>query len=214
MAALAKRRSNRDLSYLRRIFNRAREAGIDAPFLETKLFPQAPGRVRWLTDEEEEYLLVQCARHIRPAVIFLTDSGCRIDEARVLAWKQLRFTLERVYLIVNAEDTKKQAAVGKPLPMRTSDMLRQMKENALGEYVFAYVDRKNKTRKLGDIKTGFNAACRHAGIVDCHIHDLRHHYASKAYSTRDRDHSRAKIARSQRPANDATLCTPCAANPQ
>jgi integrase len=176
--------ANRFVSYLRSILNRA----VDdwhvlgkAPAI--KLHKEPPGRVRWLEVEEEKKLLDACNEPTRNIVMFLMDSGCRKEEAITLTWKQVMFDDTRVRVILGAEDTKNKTAVGKPLPSRSGDLLRKLRDRKPNYTDRVFLHRRNEKRELSPYEDGFdtafNAACRRAGIKDFRIHDLRHHYATK-----------------------------------
>ena len=174
--------ANREISYLRAIINRAASDWnvSTAPF-RVRMFREPPGRVRWLTPDEEQRLLKESAPHLRDVLTFLMDTGCRKEEALSLTWREIVFDGDRVRIIIGAERAKNATASGRAVPRRTADLLRRLHaERPRGsDRVFLYSRRGAKPRQLRAIKTAFNAACRRAGIDDLRIHDLRHHYASR-----------------------------------
>lgn len=181
--------ANREVSYMRAIINRAaNDWNISTAPFRVKMFREPPGRVRWLTPDEEKRLLDECSSHLRPIVTFLMDTGCRKDEALNLTWRDVALEDDdRVRIRIEADRTKNAAATGKAVPKRTADLLRQLyKDRPEGaDRVFLFVPKTKKgktprpTRPLGNIHIGFKAACRRAKIEDFNIHDLRHHYASR-----------------------------------
>jgi len=179
--------ANREISYMRAIINRAaNDWNISTAPFRVKMFREPPGRVRWLSPEEEKRLLDECSSHLRPIVTFLMDSGCRKEEALSLTWRDVVFEEDRVRIRIGADRAKNATANSKAVPKRTAELLRQLlKERPEGaERVFLFVPKSKKGEKLsprplGNIHIGFKAACRRAKIEDFNIHDLRHHYASR-----------------------------------
>lgn len=78
-----------------------------------------------------------------------------------------------------------------PMSRRVRDILRTLCEDVTaGAYVFRSV--RTGTR-INDIKKGFTAACREAGVADFTFHDLRHTWASRAAELGVRKHVRREI---------------------
>jgi len=180
--------ANREISYMRAIINRAaNDWNISTAPFRVKMFREPPGRVRWLTADEEKRLLEECSSHLQPIVIFLMDTGCRKDEALNLTWRDVIFEKGRARIRIEADRTKNATATGKAVPKRTTRLLRRLYKNRPNgsDHVFLFVPKTKKggkvrpPRPLGNIQIGFKAACRRAQIEDLNIHDLRHHYASR-----------------------------------
>jgi integrase len=180
--------ANREISYLRAIFNiAANDWNVSTAPFRVKMFKEPPGRVRWLTADEEKRLLDECFPHLRPIVTFLMDSGCRKEEALSLTWRDVVFEEDRTRILIAADRSKTAAATGKAVPKRTAELLQELyKARPEGQgRVFLFIGKSKKgepaltPRPLGNIQKGFKAACQRAKIDDFHIHDLRHHYASR-----------------------------------
>lgn len=174
--------ANREISYLRAIFNlAANDWNVSTAPFRVKMFKEPPGRVRWLTVDEERRLLRESAPHLRPILIFLMDTGCRREEALALTWRDVVFEDNRARIIIGAERSKNATAAGRAVPRRSADLLRHLHaERPEGvDHVFLYSRKGGKPGQVRAFKTAFNAACRRAGIEDLRIHDLRHHYASR-----------------------------------
>jgi len=174
--------ANRELSYLRAIVNRAaNDWNVSTAPFRVQMFREPPGRVRWLTLDEERRLLEQSAPHLRSIITFLMDTGCRRDEALALTWRDVVFDDDRVRIIIGAENTKNAVATGRAVPRRTAELLGRLfaeRPESL-DHVFIYARKGARARQLRAFKTAFNAACRRAEIENLRIHDLRHHYASR-----------------------------------
>jgi integrase len=107
------------------------------------------------------------------------DSGGRKGELPTLTWDKIEWTGERAILVLPASVTKSGKARHVPLTKRSTDILKRLRRKHLdGERVFLY-ERAGKARDLGNVRKPFETACKRAGIVDFHIHDCRHHFASR-----------------------------------
>jgi integrase len=143
---------------------------------------QPPGRVRYLTPPEADSLISACETHLRPLVIFLFYTGCRVGEALHLDWREVDVAGRQVQFL----KTKNGKARGVPLHPRILDALGKLphREGRVfrrpdGE---PYAETADRAASGGSIKTAFRAACRRAGITDFTPHDCRHTFASWHYA--------------------------------
>jgi integrase len=184
--------ANRLAGLLRAILNRARDQWhVDAPVWKLKQLKEAPDRIRYLDDANEGALLAALPDHVRDFVIFLMDSGCRKGEAETLCWNRLSWAKrddwghEQATVRLFATDTKSDRPRRVPLSKRSSAILLRLRENYYNNYlqVFMY-ERGGVTRRIGNIRKPFETALKRAKIKPCggddfHIHDCRHHFASR-----------------------------------
>jgi integrase len=165
---------NRELSLLRSVFNYAKRAG----WLARSPFEMGEGlisladekrRDRLLTREEEQRLLEVCEGrrdHLRPIVIAAMDTAMRKGELLQLTWNDVN--LEAGVITVRSSTTKTRRGRSIGITSRLSAELRRLWESSPKDpdaLVFGITD---------DVKRSFGTACRKAGIVDLHFHDLRH----------------------------------------
>jgi integrase len=140
---------------------------------------QPEGRVRWITFEEAERLIVACAEHVRPLVMFLLGTGARLSEALYLDWRELDLARAHVSFL----DTKNGKARGVPLHPRLVGELRKLRHKQGRVFRtnrgLAYAEKDDGG---GQIKTAFRGACRRAGIIDFSPHDCRHTWATWHYA--------------------------------
>ncbi len=160
---------NRELSCLFTMLNIAVEWGElpENPIKKLKKLKEPPGRVRYLNKEEIPHLIDACAPHIKPIVFTALNTGLRKQEILTLKWKDI--DIEEGFIHINKSKNSERKDI--PVNPQLSDLLtslREKKEDG-SEYVFGH---------YGDIKKGFMAACRRAGIEDFTFHDLRHTFAS------------------------------------
>ncbi len=130
-------------------------------------------RTRFLTPSELDQLLAVTANHIRPAIILAVETGLRKEELFGL-------TLSRVDL-TRREITLNSTKAGRPRRVPLSDKairtIRDMLEHrpaTNSPYLFTKPDGS----RFADMKNGFEAARKRAGLDDFRWHDLRHSFAS------------------------------------
>jgi integrase len=165
----------------------AAERGL-CEYRKIKRVKEPRGRVHWLKPEQAERLIDHCAPHMATLVTFLFYTGARLSEALYLDWREIDLKNRRVVFL----DTKNGTNRGVPLHARVFEMLANMPQR--DGPVFLRPGRKigrNKREMVpyarrtdgggGQIATGFNAACRRAGIHDFHPHDCRHTWATWLY---------------------------------
>lgn len=165
---------------VRAIRNHAAQRGLcEPPAIQSPPVPK--GRIRWITPEEAERLIAQCALHLKPLILFLFATGARMSEALYLDWREVDLLRQRPE--VQFLNTKNGESRAVPLHPRLVAALTALphREGA----VFRRNDGEPYARKEdcgGQIKTGFRAACRRAGITDFTPHDCRHTWATWTYA--------------------------------
>lgn len=146
-----------------------REKWIDtAPYAEMP--PRPPPRDRWLTREEIGHLIQACGMpHVRLFVMLAYHTAARRGAILELTWDRVDLDRRRIhYQRPGRRLTKKRRAV---VPINTPLLvaLQAAKIHAVGEHVVEY-----HGRPVQSVRTGFDEACRRAGIEDCSPHVLRH----------------------------------------
>jgi integrase len=140
---------------------------------------QPKGKVRWLTPEEAARLIGACAPHLGPLVTFLFYTGARVSEALSLDWRDV--DLNRWHVAFH--DTKNGESRGVPQHAEAVVALANLPHKS--GPVFRRPDGhpyRAKDDGGGQIKTGFRAACRRAGIKNFTPHDCRHTWATWHYA--------------------------------
>lgn len=123
--------------------------------------------------------LVQLARatprtqHLADFIQLALNNGMRKGEMLGLEWS--RVDLDRSMLYLEPHHTKTRRRRSIPINSLAYEALNN-RLRFRGEHCssspWVFVDKKG--RRLQDVKTSFNRICRKAGLVDFHIHDLRH----------------------------------------
>src|SRR4029077_8433162 len=82
---------NRELSFLRRVFNVALDNGLVArnPVKSVKFFPEPSGRVRYLSEDEEAKLRVEVSEASWRIIALAAITGWRQGERFPLRWEHV-----------------------------------------------------------------------------------------------------------------------------
>lgn len=160
----------RELAYLSAIINHARrEWGINVPnaVASVRKPPSPQGRDRVLTTEEELRLLVALkptARRnpwLRPMAILSLETAMRRGELLALRWANINLENQTAFLPMTKNGTTRTV----PLSRNAVNLLRDLPRCIDGS-VFPI--------KAPAHHAVFKRACKRAGLVDLHWHDLRH----------------------------------------
>jgi len=165
---------NREMAALKHMLNKAVEWGMleVSPFRKGSrlTFRENNQRQRYLMEADIEKLLNSCSAHVRPIVELALHTGMRKGELLNLKWDQVRDGF--IYL----KETKSGKSRQIPCDARAAQVLKKLQIR--NKWKSPHICIGPDGERLGDVKKGFNAACRRAGIEDFHFHDLRHTFAS------------------------------------
>lgn len=129
---------------------------------------------RILTWEEEKKLIDSAIPYLRPIIVTALNTGMRRGEILNLKWSDVDLTNNLI--TVNQTNSKSKKARRVYINSTLRKLLLELKLKSAGsEYVFL----DDKGNRLREIKNGFNAACRRAGIQRLRFHDLRHTAATR-----------------------------------
>lgn len=137
-----------------------------APRIE--LPPSPPPRERYLTrDEVNELVNAAIDPHVRLAMLLMLTTAGRTSALLELTWDRVDLDRRVIKLATNDIGPRKGRAT---VPINDTLMaaLQFARQAALSDYVVEWGG-----RRVGSIKTGFNAAVKRAGIAHCTPHDLR-----------------------------------------
>jgi len=163
---------NRELACLKHMYTKAIEWGYlkTNPVKSVKLLKEPPGRLRYLRPKEVKKLLDACRGYLRSIVITALNTGMRKGEILALCWKDADLENRKVTVRKPKNNEIRVIPINQTLYRELSNLSGQSD----GEYVFTNGD----DCPFGDIKKGFSAALKRAGIEDFHFHDLRHTFGS------------------------------------
>lgn len=157
-----------ELNCLRSALKWARKRGMIqiAPHIELPRMP--PPRDRYLTRDEARRLLEAAQDpHIKLAILLMLTTAGRIGALLELRWD--RVDLDRRVIKLASDDIgPKKGRATVPINDTLMAALQTAHIAAVSPYVIEWGG-----RKVGSIKTGFNAAVKRAGIAHCTPHDLR-----------------------------------------
>ena len=135
-----------------------------------------PPKDRWLTREEAASLLSAArsrgpqARHIRLFVLLALYTGARKGALLQLRWPQIDLDRRLIHLNpVNRVQTSKQRPTIPLSPRLVSILQAARRRSSDTGFVISY-----EGKPVKDIKKGFAAACRQAGLEGVTPHTLRH----------------------------------------
>ena len=165
---------NRDLSRLRHMLNLAVEWELleESSMQGIKFLRENNARTRYLSLEECQRLIASCiAPHIRALVGVALHSGMRLGEILNLRWYDLDFASG--FILVR--DSKNGESRHVPMDATLAALFRAYPHRLGTDLVFS----SSSGGHIVDVRTGFQNACKRAGLTDLHFHDLRHTFASQ-----------------------------------
>ncbi len=169
----------RELGLLRRIFN---IAILEWELCDDNPVPKAlktlgkvdSKRVRYLSPDESQRLMVALPSWLKPIVIIARHTGLRRGNLIELTWSQVDFERKAIVIPI----TKNGNPIGIPLTktaMRTLLEVQRIR-HIHSPYVFCYLD--GKPYSPGSVTIAFRRVCKKAGVSNFRFHDLRHDFAS------------------------------------
>lgn len=138
-----------------------------APHIQMPKVP--PSKVGHLSRDEFRKLLGGAERpHIKLFLQLAVATGARTNALLDLTWDRVQF--DRGLIVLNPEDRVQTSKYRATVPMNAQirAVLAAAKQGAMSDFVI-----EHGRGRVGSIKTGFNAACRRAGVVAT-PHMLRH----------------------------------------
>ena len=136
-----------------------------------KMLIEPKERVRFLTKEQAESLILELPPHLSAMVKFSLATGLRESNVTGLQWSQIDMPRKTAWI------DAKNAKSGKSISVPLNDDAMLVLRNQLGNHrihVFTY--KGNSIAKAG--ATAWDKALKRAGIEDFRWHDLRHTWAS------------------------------------
>lgn len=137
-----------------------------------KLFKEPPGRVRYLTGDEQEQLLAGLRDDVRPIAVTALLTGMRLGEI-------VNLTKNAVDLdgrLITLTKTKNNRVRRVPIHDDLVPLLRAAMERSIGPFVFTNLAGRPHSHQATVV---FRETVRKLGIQDLRFHDLRHDFATK-----------------------------------
>ncbi|MBM4389278.1 MAG: site-specific integrase [Deltaproteobacteria bacterium] len=166
---------NREIACLKVMFRKAVDWGLlnENPMKRVKQLKEGAGRVKTLSEEDEERLLSACPSWLKPIVITALDQGMRMGEILSLQWGDI--DLRKGLIMIR--DSK--SGEGRTLPMsgRVKELLKEMPRGLPDVIVFA--TNAGTQRRVDDTGRRFHDVVKKIGLHDFRFHDLRHVFATR-----------------------------------
>lgn len=179
---------NRRIATLKHMFTKAEEwEMVDADILKkvrrVKQLAENNRRLRFLSVEECRELVAACGhqvrvKHLQPMVIMALNTGMRRGEILKLTWDQV--DMKHGFILLEDTNTKNGSRREIPINSDLREALRSLTRRLDTPLIFFDPNSEaGKAKPYQDIRTSFYRACKRAGILDFHFHDLRHTFASQ-----------------------------------
>lgn len=174
--------ANRHIACLKHAFTKAVEwEMVEEDTLKrvrrAKLFEENNRRLRYLSKEECKALAMACSDHLKPIVSTALNTGMRKEEILSLEWEK-HIDLRHGFILLDRTKNGERREI--PINGTLREVLQGIVRRVGVPYVFCDKERtkdkdtkEEKWTRYKDIKKGFHAACRRAGIKDFRFHDLR-----------------------------------------
>lgn len=141
--------------------------GEAAPKVERP--PKPAPKERYLTHAEIGRLLdAPAPLHIKTAIYLMLATAARVGAVLDLEWSRVDFTREQINLRVSDTGPRKGRAIV-PMNEDLRAVLQTAREAAVSDHVIEWAG-----QRVANIKTGFNAAVKAAGLDGVSPHVLRH----------------------------------------
>lgn len=158
-----------ELGHLRTVFLWAEAKNLIAFAPKIERPPKPAPKERWLTRAEAERLVVSAPEHhIKVAILLMLATAGRVGAILELTWDRVDFEGGKINLRSTETGPRKGRAI---VPMNDGlrAALSTARKVALTDHVVEWAGKPVKS-----IKTGFNRACKNAGLVGVSPHTLRH----------------------------------------
>lgn len=173
---LTKSTFNRYYSALSKAFNviiENKKLNMRNPCKSVKKFAEDNEITRYLTQEEEEKLMLELPKYLKPIVICALTTGLRASNILNLRWETINF--EYNFIEVLKQENKGHKKIQLPLSKKFKIELEKIGIKEEG-YVFVSHRTKKQYKKIYE---GFQSALKRAGIKKMRFHDLRHTVATR-----------------------------------
>lgn len=148
----------------------------DNPLRKVTKPKESRGRIRFLSDDERECLLIECkkspSKYLYTAVVLALSTGGRHMEIMSIRWQDIDFSRS----VITLHETKNGERRLLPLAGHALDLIKILAANRDSHCEFVFPS-NDKTKPV-DLRTPWETALKNANIHDFRWHDLRHSCAS------------------------------------
>jgi len=171
---------NRDLAAFKRAFSLvcSDEYGwLDSnPVASIKLEKGATKRDRWITQEEEDALLVFSPSWLQEIIVFALNTGMRRGEIINLSWKAVDL-FRRTITVMESKNNEKRTI---PMNEKTYSLLKEKSKVRLINCDWVFHSPLSMSKLFNQaLERAFSKCVKKARIQDLHFHDLRHSFGTR-----------------------------------
>ena len=166
---------NRETALLKHMFNLAERWGLYQganPVRLVKFLPENNLQFHTLSEADEALLLQASPPYLRELILFAVNTGLRSGDIKNLTWEEVDLEKTRLSIIMG----KTQGRLEVPLNDSALEILRAKHAVRHGNYVFYNPVTGDR---FVDLRAGYTAALRRAGLKGITWHTLRHTFASR-----------------------------------
>jgi integrase len=166
---------NRETALLKHMFNMAERWGFyqgSNPVRWVKFLPEDNLQFQTVSEQDERRLLECSPPYLRELIVFAINTGLRYGDLLDLKWEEVDIEERRLSLIMGK--TRRRLEV--PLNDTTAAIIAEKHAVRHGPYVFYNPATGDRFLNL---KSGFKAILKRAGLTGITWHTLRHTFASR-----------------------------------
>lgn len=169
---------NRELSNLKKAFNLAMrewEWCEKNPVARVSMEKENNKRDRWLSEDEEQRLVIECAPWLCAVVTFALHTGMRMGEIIELTWRGVDLG-RRTVTIFRSKNGERRCI---PVNDTVLQILKEKTKVRSLETDRVFCSKIFTPMESGHLRRAFRLALRKARVEDFHFHDLRHTFATR-----------------------------------
>ncbi len=166
---------NRETALLKHMFNMAERWGLyqgTNPVKLVKFLPENNLQFQTVSEADEQRLLESAPPYLRELILFAVNTGLRCGDLLNLKWEEVDIEEQRISLIMGK--TRRKLEI--PLNETANTILAGKQAITHGPYVFYNPVTGDR---FHDLKAGFKAIMKRAGLTGITWHTLRHTFASR-----------------------------------
>ncbi len=139
---------------------------------KVKLLKGEIKRLRYLSDDEADRLLLNCDSYLKPIVVMALHTGMRRGEMLGLTWNRVDMANRVILLDKTKNGGRREIPMNNTLHIVLSGLTRHIKT----DFVFYNTE---TLKPFFDLERIWRKALNKSHILDFHFHDLRHTFASR-----------------------------------
>ena len=168
---------NRLLATLKHMFTKAVdwnmvEEEVLKRIRKVKFLEENNSRLKYLSTEQCKALIDACSKHVKPIIITALNTGMRKEEILGLTWDNVDLRHGFILLGRTKNGERREIPINDTLKETLKGITRRL------DITYVFYD-AHTGKRYNNVYRAFYSACKRAGILDFHFHDLRHTFASQ-----------------------------------